>query len=104
MSESSPAACFSAWRRSVCRSSSLHFLFLISSDVIFFSLAGRDNTGDFFAIGLLPVYVHNQQNDCSIGLNSSCSNRVPALFSGLVRAVGTREAAFVLEGQRCYLE
>src|ERR1017187_5547174 len=34
MSESSPAACFAAWRRSVRRSSSLHFLFLISPEVL----------------------------------------------------------------------
>jgi hypothetical protein len=77
---------------------------LISSDVILFSLAGRDNAGDFFAIGFLPVNVNNQQNNRSAGLNTSRSNRVPALFSPLVYAVGTHQAAFVFECQRRYLE
>src|ERR1035438_847008 len=104
MSESSPAVCFAAWRRSVCRSSSLHLLFLISPDVILFSPAGRDNTGDFFAIGFLPVHVDNQQNDRSAGLNTSGSDRVPALFSHLVDTIGTYQAAFVFEDQCRYLE
>src|SRR5258708_1490173 len=94
-SESSPAACFAAWRRSDCRSVSLHFLFLISSDFIRFSPAGRDDAGDFFAIGFLPVNVDYQQYDRSAGLNTRCTNRVPALLSGIVDAVRTHQAAFV---------
>ena len=42
--------------------------------------------------------MNDQQNDRSIRLNSSRSNRVPALFSGFVHAVWTHKAAFVFEG------
>jgi hypothetical protein len=55
-------------------------------------------------MSLLPVNVHDQQHDRRIGLNTSCSNRVPALFSGFVYTIRTHQAAFVFEDQRRYLE
>lgn len=61
MSESLPDAWRPAARRSACLSFSVHFLFLISSDLMVFSPAGRDDTDDFFILIVLPIYVDNQE-------------------------------------------
>src|SRR5450432_2980775 len=104
MSESSPAACFAAWRLTKRRSASVHFLFLISSEVIFVSPSRRDDAGDFFAIDFLPVNMNNEQHDCGIRAQSSRPNRVPSLFSGFVHTVWTDKAAFVFKGQSRHFE
>jgi hypothetical protein len=46
----------------------------------------------------------NQQHDRGIRLNTSRSNRMPALFPHFVYAVQTHEAAFIFECQRRHLE
>jgi len=48
--------------------------------------------------------VDNQQNDSGIGVDTSRSNRMPALLSHLVYAVCTYQAAFVFEDKSCHLE
>jgi len=48
--------------------------------------------------------VDNQQHDRGIWLDTSRSNRVPALFSRFFYAVQTHEAAFVFECQHRHLE
>jgi hypothetical protein len=44
-----------AWRLIARRSVSVHFLFLISFEVMLVSPAGRDDADDFLAIDFLPV-------------------------------------------------
>src|ERR1700722_2074659 len=68
--ESSPAAWRLAIVSNVRRSLSLNFLFLISSDVMLFRRAGRDNADDFFSMMVLSVNVYYQQHDMAPGLNS----------------------------------
>jgi hypothetical protein len=57
------------------RSDSVHFLFLISSDVTLVSLARRDDADDFFAMLTLPVCVDYQRHDEDLGLNRCRPNR-----------------------------
>src|SRR5438067_2181390 len=91
MSESSPAAWLLAIRRTASRSDSVHFLFLISSDVTLVSFARRDDADDFFAMLTLPVCVNNQQHDGGLGLDRCRPDRVPALFSSFICAVRIHE-------------
>ena len=69
-----------------------------------FSPAGRDDADDFFAIGLLPIGVDNQQDSCSPGREANSPEGVPALFSRFVDAVGADEAVVVFEDERRQLE
>src|ERR1035438_665072 len=61
MSESSPAACFAAARRSASFSASVQRLFLISSDVILTSSSRREDTDTLFPIAILPVHLRDDQ-------------------------------------------
>src|SRR5579871_472837 len=63
MPESSPAACSAAILRKERFSLSVHCLFLISSDVMLFSLTGGDDADDFFAMAILSIGVHHQQHN-----------------------------------------
>src|SRR5258708_8966066 len=87
MPESSPAACCFAMRLSVRRSFSVHRLFLISSDFMLFSPAGRDDADDFFAMTVLPICMYNQQHRNRIGLDVSGPDRMPTRLSSFVDAV-----------------
>src|ERR1035438_9509469 len=105
MRESSTAAWRVAIRRRVWRSRSVHFLLLISSDLMFFSRAGRDDADGFFAMTVLPVRMDNEQHDTGSRFNPSCTQRMPALFLCIpIDAVRIDQATFVIEGQRGYLK
>ncbi len=104
MSESLPDAWRLAARRSVRRSFSVHCLFLISSDFMLFSPAGRDDADDFFAIDVLPISVDNQQNGRSLRLEANFPEGMPPLFSRFVDAMRADETVFVFEDERRQLE
>jgi len=100
MSESSRAAYFSAAWLTAPNSASVHFVFLVSSEVICFSPAGRDDTDDFFAMSVLPLFVYGQKNDDDPGTNVRGANGVPALLSSWVYAVREDQAIWILEQVR----
>ena len=99
ISESSPDAWRWAARRSARRSFSVHRLFLISSDLMLFRPAGRDDTDDFFTITVLPIGMDHHEHDDALRLDADFPNGVPPLFSCFVKAVRADEAVFVLEDE-----
>src|SRR5215472_1684776 len=99
ISASSPDAWRWAARRSARRSFSVHRLFLISSDLMLFRPAGRDDTDDFFTITVLPIGVDRHEHDDALRLDADFPNGVPPLFSCFVKAVRADQAAFVLEDE-----
>jgi len=68
------------------------------------SLAGRDDADDFFAIIVLPVRVHYQENRWSRPCDMRHSKRMPALLSAPVNAIQVDKTEIILKGQRCQLE
>ena len=83
------------------RSPSVHCLFLISSDFMFFSRTGRDDPDDFFAMIVLPIRVNDQQHRSRAGRNSSRAECMPSFLPRpAVYAVCTDEAVFVFKDER----
>src|SRR3981081_3746838 len=77
-------------RRRACRSLLLQFLFLISSDLMLFSRAGRNDSDEFFAIMILPVHINNQQYYAKTAFDLVACQRYSFLFSSM-RSAATRQ-------------
>ena len=53
---------------------------------------------------VLPIHMHNQQNDTDNRLNADSADCMPALFSGGAYSIRSNEAVVILEYQCRHFE